>query len=67
MPHSQNRLDPVFDRDGPRNPLDVLKRIYGYPSFRGKQAAVVEQEKARLAQFGETLEKVRAQRARLGD
>ncbi len=43
MPHSQNRLDPVFDRDGPRNPLDVLKRIYGYPSFRGKQAAVVEQ------------------------
>ena len=39
MPHSQNRLDPVFDRDGTRNPLDVLKRIYGYPSFRGKQAA----------------------------
>jgi valyl-tRNA synthetase len=30
-------------------------------------AAVVEQEKARLAQFGETLEKVRTQRQRLGD
>jgi valyl-tRNA synthetase len=30
-------------------------------------AAVVEQEKARLAQFGETLERVRAQRARLGN
>jgi valyl-tRNA synthetase len=30
-------------------------------------AAVVEQEKARLVQFGETLEKVRAQRTRLGD
>jgi valyl-tRNA synthetase len=29
-------------------------------------AAVVEQEKARLAQFGETLERVRAQRGRLG-
>jgi len=30
-------------------------------------AAVVEQEKARLAQFGETLERVKAQRARLKD
>lgn len=30
-------------------------------------ATVVEQEKARLAQFGETLERIRAQRARLGD
>ncbi|WP_459614601.1 valine--tRNA ligase [Bordetella sp. 2513F-2] len=29
-------------------------------------AAVVEQEKQRLAQFGETLEKVRSQRAKLG-
>ena len=43
MPQHQNRLDPLFDREGARNPLDVLKRIYGYPSFRGKQAAVVEQ------------------------
>jgi len=30
-------------------------------------AAVVEQEKARMAQFGETLQKVREQRAKLGD
>ncbi|CFW31073.1 valyl-tRNA synthetase [Bordetella pertussis] len=29
-------------------------------------AAVVEQEKARLAQFSETLEKVRGQRVKLG-
>src|SRR6218665_2024518 len=25
-----------------RAPLDVLKRVYGYPAFRGKQAAVVD-------------------------
>jgi valyl-tRNA synthetase len=30
-------------------------------------AAVIEQEKARVAQFGDTLEKIRAQLARLGD
>lgn len=30
-------------------------------------AAVVEQEKARLAQFGETLQKVREQRGKLGN
>ncbi|MGE8570280.1 MAG: valine--tRNA ligase, partial [Achromobacter sp.] len=30
-------------------------------------AAVVEQEKARMAQFGETLQKVREQRAKLGE
>ncbi|MNT98234.1 Valine--tRNA ligase [compost metagenome] len=30
-------------------------------------AAVVEQEKARMAQFGETLQKVQEQRAKLGD
>lgn len=39
----QNRIDPFFDREGVQNPLAVLKRVYGYSAFRGKQAAVVEQ------------------------
>ena len=30
------------DHHGPQDPLDVLRRIYGYASFRGKQAAVIE-------------------------
>jgi ATP-dependent DNA helicase RecQ len=42
MQPTQNRIDPLFDRRGTRNPLDVLKRVYGYSAFRGKQAAVVE-------------------------
>ncbi|APG91889.1 DNA helicase RecQ [Sinorhizobium americanum] len=32
----------LFGNDGARNPLDVLKRIYGYSAFRGQQQAVVE-------------------------
>ncbi|MEN3146242.1 DNA helicase RecQ [Neorhizobium sp. IRAMC:178] len=43
MQPTQNRLAPLFDNEGTKNPLDVLKRVYGYSSFRGKQAAVVEQ------------------------
>ncbi|MBP2559299.1 ATP-dependent DNA helicase RecQ [Neorhizobium galegae] len=43
MQPTQNHLAPLFDNDGTKNPLDVLKRVYGYSSFRGKQAAVVEQ------------------------
>ncbi|WP_105437489.1 DNA helicase RecQ [Neorhizobium sp. T25_13] len=43
MPPTPDRIDPLFDRQGTKNPLDVLKRVYGYSSFRGKQAAVVEQ------------------------
>ncbi len=43
MPPTPDRIDPLFDRQGTRNPLDVLKCVYGYSSFRGKQAAVVEQ------------------------
>ncbi|MBD9373221.1 DNA helicase RecQ [Rhizobium sp. ARZ01] len=40
------RPDPPFstDRlfDAARAPLDVLKRVYGYDAFRGKQQAVIE-------------------------
>jgi len=27
---------------GPKNPLEVLRRIYGYPAFRGQQADVID-------------------------
>lgn len=43
MPQAQNRTDALFDNDGAKNPLTVLKRVYGYSAFRGKQAAVVSQ------------------------
>ncbi|MDK1490150.1 DNA helicase RecQ [Sinorhizobium sp. 7-81] len=33
---------PLFEREGAANPLDVLKRVYGYSAFRGKQQDVVE-------------------------
>ncbi len=44
--HRTDRQDPPFSTDrlfsaGAR-PLDVLKRVYGYDAFRGKQQAVVE-------------------------
>ena len=42
MPQTQNRFDPLFDRQGAENPLDVLKQVYGYSTFRCKQAEVVE-------------------------
>ncbi|MEK1931948.1 MAG: DNA helicase RecQ [Pararhizobium sp.] len=42
MPPTPNRIDPLFDNEGAKNPLAVLKRVYGYSAFRGKQAAVVE-------------------------
>jgi ATP-dependent DNA helicase RecQ len=42
MPPIQNRIDPLFEDQGAKNPLAVLKRVYGYSAFRGKQAAVVE-------------------------
>jgi ATP-dependent DNA helicase RecQ len=32
----------LLDRTGTRNPLDVLKTVYGYSAFRGKQSEVVE-------------------------
>src|ERR1043165_1821061 len=42
MAYSSNHTDILFDRAGAREPLDILKRIYGYSAFRGKQADVVE-------------------------
>jgi ATP-dependent DNA helicase RecQ len=42
MPPIQNRIDPLFEDQGAKSPLAVLKRVYGYSAFRGKQAAVVE-------------------------
>ncbi|MGV3548132.1 DNA helicase RecQ [Rhizobium sp.] len=41
MPERQTQTDPLFDSH--RNPLEILKRVYGYSSFRGKQADVVAQ------------------------
>jgi ATP-dependent DNA helicase RecQ len=43
MPQTQSRIDPLFDNKGAKNPLDVLKQVYGYSAFRGRQAEVVEQ------------------------
>ncbi|MBW9062634.1 DNA helicase RecQ [Rhizobium herbae] len=42
MPQPQDRIDPLFENEGAKNPLAVLKQVYGYSAFRGKQAAVVE-------------------------
>ncbi|MDB5553062.1 MAG: recQ [Rhizobium sp.] len=33
----------LFDNDGAKNPLAILKQVYGYSAFRGKQADVVAQ------------------------
>jgi ATP-dependent DNA helicase RecQ len=41
MPQTKSRIDPLFDAHGTKNPLAVLKEIYGYPTFRGRQAEVV--------------------------
>jgi ATP-dependent DNA helicase RecQ len=43
MAYSSNSTNILFDRTSARDPLDILKRIYGYPAFRGKQADVVRQ------------------------
>ncbi|WP_081158366.1 DNA helicase RecQ [Ensifer aridi] len=42
MPDSPNPTARLFEADGARNPLDVLKRVYGYSAFRGQQQAVIE-------------------------
>jgi len=43
MPQTQDRIDPLFDNHGAKNPLAILKQVYGYSAFRGKQADVVSQ------------------------
>ena len=43
MAYSSNSTDLLFDRTGATGPHDVLKRVYGYSEFRGKQADVVRQ------------------------
>lgn len=41
MTSAQTRIDPIFETEGTQNPLGVLKRVYGYSAFRGRQAEVV--------------------------
>lgn len=41
MPESHNTAR-LFETEGLSNPLDLLKRIYGYSTFRGQQQAVVD-------------------------
>ncbi|WP_117193734.1 DNA helicase RecQ [Rhizobium terrae] len=41
MQRTQDSIDALFENEGAKDPLAVLKRIYGYSAFRGKQAAVV--------------------------
>ena len=42
MAHAHHRTDPPSDGKTSTDPLDVLKRIYGYPAFRGQQEAVID-------------------------
>ena len=42
MPDSNDTAARLFETDGVTNPLDVLKRVYGYSAFRGQQQAVVD-------------------------
>ncbi|OLP46241.1 ATP-dependent DNA helicase RecQ [Rhizobium oryziradicis] len=41
MRQTDNSLDSLFENGTLTNPLEVLQKIYGYPSFRGKQADVI--------------------------
>jgi ATP-dependent DNA helicase RecQ len=41
MQGQPNDLDVLFDSSRPQDPVEVLQRIYGYPSFRGQQGDVV--------------------------
>ncbi len=42
MPQTSSPFDALFQSDRGKNPLDVLRTVYGYTAFRGKQAAVIE-------------------------
>jgi len=42
MPHSSNISAALFDGEQPKDPRAILKRVYGYDAFRGKQGAVIE-------------------------
>ena len=42
MARTQSSTDPLFEGNGAKDPLSILKQIYGYSAFRGKQAAVVD-------------------------
>ena len=42
MPQTSSPFDALFQSDRGRNPLEVLRTVYGYTAFRGKQAAVIE-------------------------
>ncbi|TWD51205.1 RAD3-like DEAD/DEAH box helicase [Agrobacterium vitis] len=41
MRQTDNSLDSLFENASAPTPLSVLQKIYGYPSFRGKQADVI--------------------------
>ncbi|MBA3038477.1 MAG: DNA helicase RecQ [Rhizobiaceae bacterium] len=43
VPQTDRTTDALFDANERKDPLAVLRNVYGYPAFRGKQAAVVEQ------------------------
>jgi ATP-dependent DNA helicase RecQ len=42
MPQNHDTTARLFETEGAGNPLDVLKRVYGYSAFRGEQQAVIE-------------------------
>ncbi|TRL42721.1 DNA helicase RecQ [Rhizobium straminoryzae] len=41
MPRSMPHTDRLFETEGGRHPLAVLREVYGYTAFRGRQAEVV--------------------------
>ncbi|AWI57965.1 DNA helicase RecQ [Sinorhizobium fredii] len=42
MPETPHTTARLFETQGIANPLDVLKRVYGFSAFRGQQQGVVE-------------------------
>src|SRR5215813_5758879 len=43
MLDASNMPDPPVDKDEERNPLGVLREVFGFDSFRGQQLAIIEQ------------------------